>query len=189
MKNAHKAAALAATLCLAIALATGCTVAARKVGSVVGGKKGDIAVFKGDNVNLAKYTIARVNKLTSELGGNSEQYLRQIRNDGILQIRASGLFKSVLSDEPLVTDQPVLLIDGRIIDYEEGSRAERIATIGGQAFIIMRITLSDAATGETLAMFNSRGFIADALTGGNVGDTIDPINKGIVEFIKNHPPR
>lgn len=187
MKNTRKFAVAAGLVCIAALLLSGCSAAVRKGSSVAFGKKGSTFFISGEQANLSSYRIVKVAPFASDIGSKSDEVRTKLHEDMIEQLKKSERFTAVHGEGELAPGQPMLLIEGRIIDYEEGSRVRRTMTFGGEAFIIVRFTLSDAASGDILAVLNSRGFIKDSLAfGGKITDAVDQVNAGVVEFIEDH---
>ena len=187
MKNTRKFVVAAGLVCIAVLVLSGCSAAVRKGSSVAFGKKGSTFSISGEEADLSSYRIAQVAPFTSDIGSKSDEVRNKLHEDMIEQLKKSERFTAVHGEGELAPGQPMLLIEGRIIDYEEGSRVRRLATFGGEAFIIVRFTLSDAASGDILAILNSRGFIKDSLAfGGKITDAVDQVNAGVVDFIEDH---
>ena len=132
---------------------------------------------------MSEYKIAVVRPFSSELGGETESLVGLLHTEAVRQLKASGLFTSVIDKGEAAPGQPTLVIDARIIDFEKGEKWKRVATIGGEAFAIVRMEIR-SGDGQMLAAFNSRGFVKDALTGGDVKDAVPLICSGLVNFIK-----
>ncbi len=186
MKNTRKFIVAAGLVCIAVLVLSGCSAAVRKGSSVAFGKKGSIFSISGEKADFSSYRIAQVAPFTSDVGSKSDDVCTKLHEDMIDQLKKSEQFTTVYGEGELAPGQPMLLIEGKIIDYEEGSRVRRTMTFGGEAFIIVRFTLSDAVSGDILAILNSRGFIKDSLAfGGKITDAVDQVNLGVVDFIED----
>jgi len=187
MKKTRKFIVAAGLVCIAVLVLSGCSAAVRKGSSVAFGKKGSTFSISGEKADLSSYRIVKVAPFISDIGSKSEDVRTKLHEDMIDQLKKSEQFTKVYGEGELAPGQPMLLIEGRVIDYEEGSRVRRLATFGGEAFIIVRFTLSDAVSGDILATLNSRGFIKDSLAfGGKITDAVDQVNVGVVDFIEDH---
>ncbi len=175
-------------LALAVMLvsAVGCSLGVRKAGSVVTGKKDSVFIITGHNESLTAYKAIAVEKLTSELGGETESQLCILHAEIVKQLEESKLFDCVSTSDSAPKDG--IIVRGRIIDYCAGKKWKRIATIGGEAFVIVRFSI-ETADGKLLGEINSRGFVKDALTGGDVKDTAPLICNGLMNFLEDRITR
>ncbi len=194
MRHKHRMLFEVAALSLAVLLAAGCQVSpeARKVSSLLLSKTGSVCVSSGDEASLAGYKTAKVGRVTTDVGEieNCDRICSMLHEDMVERLKKSELFAEVVGDESVPPNRKALLIESAIVDFEEGSRLKRMATLGGAGFIIIRFTLKDAESGRLLAEFNSRAFVRDGLNfGGTIEGTAGIANKKAVEFIKERSGR
>jgi hypothetical protein len=181
--NSRKILLLGAALFLV--LASGCAVAARKAKSALFGSRGTVRILTLKDKTAAEYQYVMVERFTTDFVGVDET-LVNIRAGLIRQINEDeDLNKKAFATGAAVPGSPALRIQGELLDYDEGSKIKRAMTIGGQAYIIMRYTIKDARTGETLAVFNSGGFVAgDIDLGGTMDDVISILNQNVICYLK-----
>lgn len=174
---------------LLLVLSAGCVgVATRKAGSVAFGEKGSVMMISRSDRNPLDYNRVEVARLTDELGAKMPSAIPgKIQGDLIRRINEDenikGFYRAVAFDQSSV--EQALVIEGVVLDYEEGNRAKRAATFGGEAFVIVRFTVRDKNSGETLAVFNSRGFLKDSLMfGGDMNNAIAQVNAGVLQYLR-----
>jgi hypothetical protein len=174
-------------MALGLAMSAGCvSLAGRKAVSVVTGEKSSVRVISISDTNLKEeYHYVQVNRFTSDLAPNlPATLLTDMRVALIQQINESKATKSNYAAADAASGKPALVVDCQVLDFEEGSRLQRAATIGGTAHIIARFTIKDSETGKTLAVFNSRGFLSDSLNfGGNIDDAVKTVNLGVIDYL------
>ena len=179
----------AAFLSLAVLFTAGCQFSpeARKVSSLLLSQTGSVCVISGDEASFDGYRAAKVGRVETNVGEikNCDRICSMLHEDMVERLKKSELFTEVVGDESVSPNRKTLLVESAIIDFEEGSRLKRMATLGGAGFIIIRFTLKDAESGKLLAAFNSRAFVRDGLNfGGTIEGTAGIANKKAVEFIK-----
>ncbi len=182
--NSRKILLLCAALFLA--LASGCAaVATRKAKDALFGSSGTVRILTLKDTTAAEYPYVMVEKVTTDFV-DADETLGDIRTDLIQQINNNeDLNKKAFMAGTAVPGSPALRIEGELLDYDKGSKIKRAATLGGDAYIIMRYTIKDARTGETLAVFNSGGFIAgDIDLGGTMDDVISILNQNVIRYLK-----
>ncbi len=174
-------------LCAALflAFASGCATAGRKVKSVFYGSRGTVHVLALKDKSAAGYPYVIVEKFTTELGG-ADETLGTMRTNLVQLINDNKDPKKEAFVGATGAGSPALRIEGELLDFSEGDKFKRAATIpGGEAYIIMRYTVKDARTGETLAVFNSGGFIAGNIAiSGKMDDVIPVLNWNVIRYLK-----
>ena len=173
-------------LCAALflTLASGCATAGRKVKSVFYGSRGTVHVLAMKDKGADGYPYVIVERFTTELRG-ADKTLGTIRTNLIQLINNNKDPKKEAFAGATGAGSPALRIEGELLDFSEGDKFKRAATIGGEAYIIMRYTVKDARTGETLAVFNSGGFIAGNIAiGGKMDDVIPVLNWNVIRYLK-----
>jgi len=105
-----------------------------------------------------------------------------------LQKKYPNAFRQVSSTP---SHQPgELIVQGKIVKYDPGSKAGRFILIGvGAGSLQLEVALVNAATGETLEEFSTSGKImAGGVLGASMGieDMIDSATKKIVERIARY---
>jgi hypothetical protein len=171
---------------LLLALASGCaTTVGRKAKGVFYGSSGIVHPLVLEGKTAAEYPYVIVERFTTELKG-ADDLLGKIHANLIPLINNNDdLNKKAYVAGTAVPGSPALRIEGELLDLSEGDKLRRATTTGGEAYIIMRYTVKDARTGETLAVFNSAGFI-----GGNIGisgkmdDIIPILNWSVIRYLE-----
>jgi hypothetical protein len=183
--NAKRMLILAA---LAVMLfSTGCfSLFVRKGSSMAFGESGSVSVIKLVAKDPMSYENVIIGEFITDMGGKVPPRIApELRQDIITQVgKNDKLHYHVFLAEDAPKVPSALVITGEILDYEEGNRTARATTVGGDAFMIVRYTVKDASTGETLAIINSRGFLTGGLTGGSIDDTVSTANIGIMRYLK-----
>jgi len=158
----------------------------RKAGSVAFGEKSSTLVLQLSAQMPNEFHYVEVAPLTSELGAKlPPTLLNDIRVALVKQINENEDTKKIYTAGDVAPGMPALVVEGVVYDLEKGSRVQRAATIGGEAFIIARFAIKDKETGDTLAVFNSRGFLQDSLYfGGNINDAVRQLNLGVIDYLK-----
>ena len=182
--NVRKMILLSATVMMLSS--AGCfSIFVRKAGSVAFGEKSSTLVLQLSAQNPKEFRYVEVAPLTSELGAKlPPTLLNDIRVGLIKQINENENTRTTYTAGDAVREKPALVVEGVLYDLEKGSRVQRAATIGGTAFLIARYTVKDKATGETLAVFNSRGFLQDSLYfGGDINNAVHQLNLAVIDYL------
>jgi hypothetical protein len=161
--------------------------ATSKAQSVVFGKQGSVLPIHIVKADLRAYRHLIVEPATTLLGKRvPDSTLKKISEDLIGRVNgddAITMFAYDSGSEPSLKE--AIRLKTEVLDYEEGSRTQRTFTFGGEAFIIIRYTVTDSETGATLAVFNSRGFLKDSLWfGGVIDEAIAEANSGVLSYLR-----
>jgi hypothetical protein len=85
------------------------------------------------------------------------------------------------------TDQvdDVLVMQGTVISYEEGSRAKRyfIGLGSGKAYCTIQVKFLDKASGEELARTNFDGELMGGIFGGSAEEAVDGTVKAFLDYM------
>lgn len=93
----------------------------------------------------------------------------------------------------LDTDQAagVLLMQGTVISYEEGSRAKRywIGFGAGKAYCTIQVVFIDKETGEELSRTNFDGELGMGLFGGDADEAVDGVVEAFIDYMQEYMSR
>jgi len=133
---------IALGMVIILVLAGGCTRGVKEVFGVVQGGKGLCAPIKAPAYPLGMYKNIEVGKITEEFGGTMPpQLLSMLPGQIVQQLKARGL--------PVGGSGKTLIIQGKIIYYEEAQAAEQI--FGPLEEAIGRFQLVDGTSNEVIA--------------------------------------
>lgn len=171
---------------LTMAFSSGCAVmAARKAKDAFFGTRGTVRPIHVAQKDPAGYPHVILGEFTTDLEDEALcKTLDEIRSH-LLRLINEEMNTKAFAAEDAAAGTPAICISGTLLDCDEGSKIGRATTFGGQAYIIMRYTVTDACTGETLAVFNSRGFIEGNIAlGGEMKDVIPVLNYGVIRYLR-----
>ena len=82
----------------------------------------------------------------------------------------------------------VLLMQGTIISYEEGSRAKRywIGFGSGKAYCTIQVIFTNKETGEQLSRTNFDGELAMGLFGGDADEAVDGVVDAFIDYMRQY---
>ncbi|NOR19145.1 MAG: DUF4410 domain-containing protein [Xanthomonadales bacterium] len=82
----------------------------------------------------------------------------------------------------------VLLMQGTIISYEEGSRAKRywIGSGSGKAYCTIQVIFTNKETGEELSRTNFDGELAMGLFGGDADEAVDGVVEAFIDYMQQY---
>lgn len=92
----------------------------------------------------------------------------------------------------MVTDSAgsaeVLTISGRVLSFEEGSRAQRyfIGLGAGKAFATVECVFTDKASGQQVALATFDGELSGGLFGGSSGGAAEGVIQAIRDFLRDN---
>lgn len=105
------------------------------------------------------------------------------------KLKEQKLFDKVVRNESM-TGGSVLVCDGRIVQYDPGSRGMRWVAgplLGtGKGSLIINMKFVDKASGKALAESNFEGEIVGGFLGGGFEDTYKEVAKQITQFIRSN---
>lgn len=138
------------------------------------------------------YSSVEVADFSSNVAGEQAQRLAGALPERIVRTlseakAASGapLFATVSrSDET----RQSLRISGRILSFEEGSRAKRylLGFGAGKAYTTVECRFADERTGETIATATFDGELSMGIFGGSSDEAVDGMLKSIVEYVNDN---
>lgn len=82
----------------------------------------------------------------------------------------------------------VLVIDGLLLSYEEGSRAKRywLGFGAGKAYCTIQCTFINKKTGEEILKANFEGELAGGIFGGKSEESAEGVVKAIIDYLEKH---
>ncbi len=108
----------------------------------------------------------------------------------IMDYRTKHPEEILFDDVVLATgdSEGVLVLDGTIISYEEGSRAKRywIGFGSGKAYCTIQARLVNKATGEEVARTNFDGELMGGMFGGEADSVIDGVVKAFLDYMTEY---
>jgi len=108
----------------------------------------------------------------------------------IMQQRAENPDRIVFQDITLQTGQTegVLLVEGNVISYEEGSRAKRyfIGFGSGKAYCTIQVIFRDKNSGEEVSRTNFDGELAMGLFGGDADEAVDAVVESFIDYMREY---
>ena len=84
--------------------------------------------------------------------------------------------------------QGVLSVSGRILSFEEGSRAQRyfIGLGAGKAYATVECVFTDKASGQQVAIASFDGELSGGLFGGSSGGAAEGVVKAVRDFLRDN---
>lgn len=111
-------------------------------------------------------------------------------HQAVMNYRAENPSNLVYRKVTLDTDQTkgVLLMEGTVISYEEGSRAKRywIGFGSGKAYCTIQVVFVDKATGEEISRTNFDGELAMGLFGGDADEAVDGVVNAFIDYMRQY---
>jgi len=108
----------------------------------------------------------------------------------IMEQRAQNPDRIVFQDITLQTGQSegVLLVEGNVISYEEGSRAKRyfIGFGSGKAYCTIQVIFRDKHSGEEISRTNFDGELAMGLFGGDADEAVDAVVESFIDYMREY---
>ena len=106
----------------------------------------------------------------------------------VMEYRAEHSDDRIYDEITRKTDQSenVLLMEGTVIAYEEGSRAKRywIGMGAGKAYCTIQVVFRDKASGDELARTNFDGELMGGIFGGEADETVDGVVKAFLDYME-----
>lgn len=108
----------------------------------------------------------------------------------IAELRRNNPEDVVYDEVTLETDKTsdVLVMQGTIISFEEGSRAKRyfIGFGSGKAYCTIQAVFTDKETGEELSRTNFDGELAMGLFGGDADEAVDGVVEAFIDYMQEY---
>jgi hypothetical protein len=143
---------------------------------------------------LTNYSILEIPEFKTNLNDAESQELAN-RFASRLHLAVSEYRKN--SPEDLVYDEvtlktekttDVLVMQGTIVSFEEGSRAKRyfIGFGSGKAYCTIQVVFTDKVTGEELSRTNFDGELAMGLFGGDADEAVDGVVEAFIDYMQEY---
>lgn len=107
-----------------------------------------------------------------------------------MEDRERHLGESIFEEVVRTTDRAErgLVLDGKVISFENGSRAKRyfIGFGAGKAYCTIQATFSDKVTGEEVLNTNFDGELSMSFFGGSPGEAVDAVVRAFIGYLDDH---
>lgn len=148
-------------------------------------------VVEPPKASLTKYSVLEIPEFDSNLKSAEAMELAKVFDDRLMKeiasYRAQHPEDVVYEQVVKATDQvdDVLVMQGTVISYEEGSRAKRyfIGLGSGKAYCTIQVKFIDKATGEELARTNFDGELMGGIFGGSAEEAVDGTVKAFLDYM------
>jgi hypothetical protein len=145
-------------------------------------------VTKAPDTPLRKYKILEVPDLTGS-DQIPEELKKDVPNMVVQELQRENLFARI-ERSSTGTGDSVVLLSGRVVHYNPGSRGMRYLTGPiwgvGKGSIIVNVKFVDKVSGKELGDSNFEGEIKGGIFGGGIDETHYKIAEEIVQFIKSN---
>jgi len=164
------------------------------IGSFTGCASHRYTVVEPAGKSLTSYNILEIAQFKTNLNDAESKELAD-RFAGrlyraVMEYREENPTERVYQEITLDTDQTkgVLLMEGTVISYEEGSRAKRywIGFGSGKAYCTIQVVFVDKETGEEISRTNFDGELAMGLFGGDADEAVDGVVEAFVEYMRQY---
>jgi len=144
--------------------------------------------------SLTDYSILEISEFKTSLNDAKSRSLANRfayrLNWAIKNYREKNPEDIVYEEVTLSTDKTkgVLLMQGTIIRYEEGSRAKRywIGLGAGKAHCTIQVIFIDKETGEELSRTNFDGTLVMGVFGGDADESVDGVIDSFMNYMKKY---
>ena len=151
-------------------------------------------VVEPPKASLTNYSVLEIPEFDSNLKSAEAVELAKVFADRLMREIASYraqhpedvVYDQVVKSTDQVDD--VLVMQGTVISYEEGSRAKRyfIGLGSGKAYCTIQVKFRDKATGEELARTNFDGELMGGIFGGSAEEAVDGTVKAFLDYMAEY---
>jgi len=143
---------------------------------------------------LTDYSVLEISTFKSNLNdarsrGLASKFAGRLRW-AVMKQREKNPEDIVYEEVTLNTDktEDVLLMQGTITSYEEGSRAKRywIGFGAGKAYCTIQVIFTDKETGEELSRTNFEGKLYMGVFGGDPNEAVDGVVDAFIDYMKQY---
>ena len=143
---------------------------------------------------LTSYEVLQINDFSSNLADQDSvtlaaRFADQLY-DTVMAERQANPGESIFRDVNRGTDEveSVLLLDGKVIAFDEGSRAKRywIGFGAGKAYCTIQATFTDKATGEEVLKTNFDGELSMGFFGGDEQEAVDAVVDSFIAYFDDY---
>lgn len=143
---------------------------------------------------LTSFSVMQINDFTSNLNDEDSANLADRFADqlyaAIQEEREDSSDRSVFADVVRSTDQSdgVLVLDGIVISFDQGSRAKRywIGFGAGKAYCTIQATFTNKATGATVIKSNFDGELGMGFFGGSADEAVDAVVEAFIDYFHDY---
>jgi hypothetical protein len=164
------------------------------IGVITGCASHRYTVVTPPSKSLTDYGILEISEFKTNL---NDAESRELANRfagrlhlAVMNFRENNPEDRVYEEVTLDTDKTrgVLLMQGTIISYEEGSRAKRywIGFGSGKAYCTIQVIFTNKETGEELSRTNFDGELAMGLFGGDADEAVDGVVKAFIDYMQQY---
>ena len=164
------------------------------LGSITGCASHRYTVVEPPTKSLADYSVLEISEFKTNL---NDAESRELANrfagrlhKAVMSHRENNPEDIVYEEVTLNTDKTmgVLLMQGTVISYEEGSRAKRywIGYGSGKAYCTIQVIFISKETGEELGRTNFDGELAMSLFGGDADEAVDGVVDAFIDYMKQY---
>ena len=111
-------------------------------------------------------------------------------HEAVLKERQANPGESIFKEVVRGTDQSasVLVLDGTVISFEQGSRAKRyfIGFGAGAAYCTIRATFTNKETGQEILQTNFDGELNMGLFGGSPDEAVDAVVRAFIDYFDDY---
>lgn len=148
-------------------------------------------VVEPPKASLTEYSVLEIPEFDSNLKSAEAMELAKLFDDRLMREIAAHrtlnpddvVYEQVVKSTDQVDD--VLVMNGTVISYEEGSRAKRyfIGLGSGKAYCTIQVKFVDKASGEELARTNFDGELMGGIFGGSADEAVDGTVKAFLDYM------
>ena len=151
-------------------------------------------VVESPSKSLTDYSVLEISEFKTNLNDAESKELAD-RFAGrlhlaVMNYRENNQENLVYEEVTLNTEKikDVLLMQGTIISYEEGSRAKRywIGFGSGKAYCTIQVIFTNKETGEQLSRTNFDGELAMGLFGGDADEAVDGVVDAFIDYMRQY---
>lgn len=144
--------------------------------------------------SLTDYSVLEISEFKTDLNdaksrGLANRFAYRL-NWALMNHREKNPEDIIYEEVTLNTDKTkgVLLMQGTIIRYEEGSRAKRywIGLGAGKAHCTIQVIFFNKETGEELSRANFDGMIVMGVFGGDAVEAVDGVVDAFIDYMKKY---
>jgi len=151
-------------------------------------------VVEPPSISLTEYSILEIPEFKTNLNDAESQELAKRfagrLHKAIMNFREKNPEDVIYEEVTMNTDKSkdVLLMQGTVISYEEGSRAKRywIGFGSGKAYCTIQAVFIDKETGEELSRTNFDGELAMGLFGGDADEAVDGVVNAFIDYMQQY---
>lgn len=143
---------------------------------------------------LTNFEVLQINEFTSNLSdidsvNLAARFADQLHGK-VMDERANNPGDSIFREIVRETDEveSVLILDGKVIAFDKGSRAKRywIGFGAGKAFCTIQATFTNKETGEEVLKTNFDGELAMGFFGGDEQEAVDAVVRSFMDYFDDY---